>query len=194
MQEQSILFLAKPKAPVCGMWEAGGLEPGAAGMCPWYGGCRKAAWLDHSPAWRDVLGEWGSPASSGLANTLLGNMPGWGCALHIGVSVLLEKKSGTFSGGFNEVSIHIVSFLPQQDTAQSELPPSQWFGLFPQPQVTLEAPVLLSAAWGALCAPWHCHGRPTRASNTSQIPLCPSQASCRHFQRPKRACAASAIF
>lgn len=134
MQKQSTLLLAKPRAPICGMWEAGGLESGAAGTCPWYGGSRKAAWLDHLPAWRDAMGEWGSPASSGLTNTPpLGKVPGWGCTLPLGISVLLEKKSGTFSGGFNEVSVHLVSFLHQQDTVQSELPPSRWFGLFPQP-------------------------------------------------------------
>lgn len=78
------------------MWEARGLESSAAGTCPWYRGCRKDAWLDRSPRWRDALGEWGSPASSGLTNTLLGNVPGWGCALHIRVSLLLEKKIWDF--------------------------------------------------------------------------------------------------
>lgn len=42
-------------------------------------------------AWRDALGNRGSPGSSAL-----GNVPGWGCALHVGVSVLLEKNPGLF--------------------------------------------------------------------------------------------------
>lgn len=87
-------------------------------------------------AWRDALGDRGSPASLGLADAALGSVPGWGCDLHVGVSVLLEKNPGLFLGVFNEVSVHVVSFLHQQDSAQPELPPSQWFGLFPQPQVT----------------------------------------------------------
>lgn len=78
------------------MWEARGLESSVAGTCPWYRGFRNDAWLDRSPGWRDALGERGSPASSGLTNTLLGNVPDWGCALHIRVSLLLEKKIWDF--------------------------------------------------------------------------------------------------
>lgn len=44
-------------------------------------------------AWRDALGDRGSPASS-----VLGNEPGWGCAVPVGVSVLLEKNPGLFLG------------------------------------------------------------------------------------------------
>lgn len=43
MQKQYILSLEKPRAPVCGMWEAEGLESSAAGTYAWR---QQESWLD----------------------------------------------------------------------------------------------------------------------------------------------------